>query len=141
MKVKLQSSEVFFEVGELDTSSGDFRVRKKETPSEATDGIYDFVGKDLLAIFFADNDVHVRIGDFSIAATENVSARIYLKKEVNNLVISNNGNVIFSYKYRPKAPDPLDPTPFVGKEDCDFCLFISNIINSPERKALFRPEN
>ncbi len=141
MKVILQSSTVFMEIGELDTLSGDFFVYKKECPSVETDGVYDFIDNDFAAIFFADGQVQVRLAEFSTAATERVSARVIRNHGVNELVISRDGEDVFSYRYTAPEWNSRDPTPFVDKEDEDFCLFISNIINSPERKALFDPAN
>jgi hypothetical protein len=54
------------------------------------------------------------------------------------LVVRRAGQVVASHTYSLDRPQQLmdDPTPFVDEEDVDFGLFVVNVSQSEERKAV-----
>lgn len=137
MNVILQSNSVFMEVGELDTESGMISASRKIDPSMKTDGIYEIIDGDILAIYHENGKVYGKISNTTFEIGDEISATIAPDGSENILSIIRDESPFIEYRYTPKPADEGDPTPFVESEDVDFCVFFRNIINTPERRELF----
>ena len=85
--------------------------------------------------------MHLLIDDKDIILTDSIKIIYDQKNSQGNIslrIIDKIGNqVITELKYtKPKIIPPLevDPTPFVEEEDYDYGLFLSNVVDDPDRK-------
>lgn len=141
MKILLQNHMKFLEVGKLDTVSGSFQTFEKKGLAHVKSGSYSYYKNDLLVIYIIKDNLTTKIGAKEIPINANISAILEKFDTHNVMKIFDDGKEIFSYKYIPEKEVLDDMTPFIDEEDNDFLLFITNIINSPERQEVFREIN
>ncbi len=150
----LRSASRFDVIAEFDRDRGVLSeevVPLKVAQSVKTAGQYCHLGGELLAIYADKNRVWLRIGDEELPA-ETLEAEWKGDGPVRRLVISRGQEVVRGFEYRlpirpatqkhvqlgttTKLDDTVDVTPFAELEDFDFGLFITNVVNDPDRREV-----
>lgn len=74
--------------------------------------------------------------DFELGHTDSTQYQA-IERGLAEFSILREGQPLYSWAYRRPVIDPpleLDPTPFVEEEQFDVCLFVHNVLSSPERR-------
>ena len=139
--VWLQSNDNFDSIGELDTVTGKLTVRSRAEldPLPETAGFFAMLQGTVVALYREGTELFVRIDDHAFPLAEDVVAEVSGGRwRPRKLVVRQAGKVVASHKYRLDRSEQFadDPTPFVEDEDFDFGLFVANVSQSEERKAV-----
>ncbi|PPD48098.1 MAG: hypothetical protein CTY16_06195 [Methylobacter sp.] len=141
--VLLQSNDKYDELAEYDHSKGTFIISSRKNLDDKallnTDGMFSILSTIFVALYRYKQQLILRIGNKNIILTDdtfvsvsgNASNRLLIIKEFGKEIIRLNYELDISKQF------PNDPTPFVGDEDFDFGLFVSNIANDDKRKKIF----
>lgn len=144
MTILLQSKNKYHRLASLDIVSGriEWRHRNKDfdPPIQSLQGSIGKIGKHILCLYKYDDVLHFRVDTKDFELTKDVTIGIEnLRCRRRRLSILKNGREIFEFTYfRPINPIPLslDPTPHIEEEDFDFGLFVYNVANDSQRRAV-----
>jgi hypothetical protein len=140
--VLLQSMDVFDNLAELSTSTGQVSWLSKHAHPELTShpvhgSIAQLHGRTL-CLYRQEGVLHFRVDHEDFELTKETSIKLErVRDRVNSISVLRSGTPLFTWAYQRPTIDPpleLDPTPFVDEEDFDFCLFVHNVMNDPSRR-------
>jgi hypothetical protein len=138
----LQSKDRFDQVALLDTSTGQISWLQKsevytEPPLPIKGHIAQLRGRTL-CLYREAGSLYFKVDSEVFELTEDTEVEfVHMENDLNRITIFRKGVVLFTWTYeRPIIHPPLkyDITPFVKEEDFDFCLFVSNVVSSSERR-------
>ena len=145
----LQSIDRFDSLAALDPSTGKLSwLSRSSYAGLVEDAIRGHVGQmDNRTLYFYrgdDGELHFNADGQDFVLAEDITANLSPVDEArNHFVICRGTTPLFDWIYhRPKIDPPLelDPTPFVGEEDYNLCLFASNVLNDADRrKRIYLP--
>ena len=143
--ILLQCHDQFDRLAEFDWATDKISFLSKSTlPAQAVKtvrGWYSMIHNTFVAFYAVDNKIYFKADTFSLECTPDIHLTLDRSGASNVLSIQDNKEVLFTLRYAPPRANRLtglDPTAFVEEEHFDFCLFISNIVNDPERRNLVR---
>jgi hypothetical protein len=142
MNIILRSRDKFDVLAELNTNTGQISWFSRCTNLAKSSGpvcgaIAQLQGR-VLCLYRETGTLHFKIDDedFELSETTEVEL-VHVKEYTNRITILRQDTVLFTWVYqRPLIDPPLeqDPTAFVEEEHFDFCLFVYNVANDPERR-------
>ena len=138
----LQSTDRFDSISALDADTGRIswfsRSEDSTLPSGPVQGHIAELQQRTLCLYRREGSLHFRVDDEDFELTEETSVRLVRENEATNAIMLFRGeDLLFSWTYQRPAIDPplkYDPIPFIEEEDFDFCLFVYNVANNPDRK-------
>ncbi len=142
--ILLLSKNRYDKLAFLDFETGDLEFRSRDNefdpPINSIQGVFSKMGRHILclyrykdALYFRANEKNVELTAESKVLLENLCCRR------RRLTVKQKGGKVCQITYfRPISliPPSLDPTPYVEEEDFDFGLFVYNVANDPERRAV-----
>jgi hypothetical protein len=141
--ILLQSQDKFNDLAQLDTATGQIfwlsRCTHPEAVAQAVCGHIARIGEHILCLYRLGGVLHFRIDSADWELNEEIEISLQdIQEGKNRLTIARQGVPLVSLDYRRsviRPPLAVDPTPFVEEEDFDFCLFVCNVVNDPDRKV------
>jgi hypothetical protein len=140
--VFLQSMDKFDDLAELDINTGKISWFSRRADFTAVSRpiqghIAQLYGRTL-CLYRQAGLLHFRVENQDFELTENTHIKLErLHNDVNCITVLRNGAVVFTWTYQRPAlypPIEIDPTPFIEGEHFDFCLFVYNVANDPDRR-------
>ncbi len=144
----LQDATRYFCFAEFDPSRGVVRKHYRfgrKAESEPIDGQFEQMWQGTMALYTYDGSLYFyvygrlfELDDDTRVAVSGPREECMLWRRKRSLQVLRRGQLVFEANYRPRVPGMIrgDPTPMVAAEHFDFGLWVSNISNSPERKAV-----
>jgi len=141
--ILLQSNDRFDDLAKLDTSTGrvSWFSRQVVDLTIASSPIRGHIAQlcgHTLCFYRKAKVLHFRVDDEDLELTEETQVELVrVRDAVNCITVLRNGVPLFTWTYHRPVIDPLleyDPTPFIEEEQFDFCLFVYNVMNDPDRR-------
>ena len=139
----LQSKSKYSRLLELNHSDGTYRETQRIAvdgafPKIKINGVFDFLGETLVALYAIAGYIVLRIGNKVIPLNKGIEVVVNGDLSSRFLRVNQNENEVASVRYSisdaPAFDD--DPTPFVESEDFDFGLFAANLASSADRRSV-----
>ena len=120
---------------EISTELG-HEAEKSKAPKFETNGVYDFLSHQLVALYTFNGRMFLSIAEHVIPVNDIVSFELNAQGIISTFHLAT-ARSTYSLRYK-NSSDQLfedDLTPFIEAEDFDFGLFIKNILVDQERQA------
>ncbi|MCD4738513.1 MAG: hypothetical protein K8R89_04565 [Anaerolineae bacterium] len=140
--ILLQSNDRFADLAKLDTSTGRVSWFSRQVDSTIASrpirGHIAQLGGHTLCFYRKEKVLHFRVDDEDLELTEETQVElVHVRDAVNCITVLRHEVPLFAWTYQRPVIDPLleyDPTPFIDEEQFDFCLFVYNVANDPDRR-------
>jgi hypothetical protein len=140
--ILMQSLDKFDDLADLDINTGYISwFSRRANPAVASRPIHGHIAQlhgRILCLYRRGGVLHFRVDGEDFELTKNTSVNLErVRHDTNRIIVTQEGTLLFSWTYQRRVVFPpleLDPTPFVEEEDFDFCLFVYNVANDPERR-------
>lgn len=141
MNILLQSKDRFDQIGEVDLET---RVLRKQNKSAYPDfslsdisGSFAEADDHLLALYRIDGQLVLRVDEKEFPI--DTATQVIRKRGFNDvsMMVRKGGEAATVFVGRAQVAstrDYMDTTPFVDAEEEDYCLFVHNVLNDPQRR-------
>lgn len=138
--IYLRNHDVHDQIADLDPHTGSYSLGSAGNTSgegeKTTTGYFSILSGSFIAFFVESGKLYCQVSGTLIELTDDTVATVSGPASDRHFLVKRNGLEIASMRYslarQPHYEDDL--TPFVGEEDFDFGILISNISADKRRK-------
>jgi hypothetical protein len=131
------SHDMFRKVGCFDRETGVLQEAERSEvvlSGVAQCGHYSRAGGDLTVFYRVDDNFYLWLSGRQWSA-EPLLVDWSKKGHESCLTVQDRAGIQAQIRYEVQPREPYDMTPFIEDEDWDFGLFVTNVLNSPGRRA------
>ena len=133
----VNSHDVFRKVGFFDPETGALQEAERtevDLTGMVQRGHYSRAGGQLTVFYRIDDSFYLWLTGRQWSAESSLIAWSNRGNE-SCLTVQDSSGIRAEIRYEVQPRDPRDITPFAEDEDWDFGLFVTNVLNSPERSG------
>lgn len=139
--ILLQSKDLFDDILILDPETGEYRALKRSSSPEFSEapigGSFADIEGHQLMLYRVGEELRFSMDDKVVVVDDDVNSTFGVFYPIAIFTLKNRGVEEVSFKYKlSDLQQPIlgDTTAHIGEEDFDFCLFVHNVLNDPERR-------
>lgn len=140
--ILLQSKDVFEDILLLDSLSGMVRELKRSDAPEFTEvpinGTFVYLGGRRLMFYRLGTVLQFQIDGDNVVIDTDVESKLERKGKTCLFRVLKGEKELLHFEYRVEDLEkaiPGDTTAFIDEEDSDFCQFVHNVLNNPQRRS------
>lgn len=140
--ILLQSKDLFDDILLFDPQTSEKRYLKRSSSPEFAElpinGSFAILAGHCLMLYRVGSELRFSIDEQTILIKDTTLSILEKNRDRGLFVLQDNAEEKIRFKYTltdlPQAI-PGDTTPHVAAEDFDFCQFVYNVLNNPERRS------